>query len=120
MCCIHQLNPSLSAAIGKLDWLLFRRESVPRAPPFVRAAKDYYRIRYVTALVMVRLWWLACRRKEKFSAEEFRQDLIDVPYVVAATYFDGLLTTDDRMKRTFWMTQDFLDRFEALPVAYLA
>jgi hypothetical protein len=110
---------NITALIGELDHLVFRHEPVPRAPAFFSEAKDYYRIRYITALFMARFWWQAYRRPSKFSVAEFRQDLIDVTYVTAATYFDGLLTRDNRMRQTYMATKRFLDDFTYLPVAHL-
>jgi hypothetical protein len=66
----------------------------------------YYKYRWAIAM-----WWLAMdwvqklgSQKTPLNNEKLRNDVIDLEYLIPATYFDGLMSDDEKMKRIYSLT----------------
>jgi hypothetical protein len=81
---------------------LFRDDpSVPKIHSTPIKAKDHFLFRSAIAMRLLALWWAENGGIENVRAEALRNDMIDVTYVVCATYWDGLLTKDKKMRAIY-------------------
>lgn len=96
--------------IVELATMLF--DSDPRVPriegSFVEA-RNYYCFRYATAAVLLALRWAEAGGLQDVRPEKLRNDFVDLSYTTAATYFDGLLTNDEKMTDIYLETSILVD-----------
>ena len=67
-------------------------------------------LRYFYLNMWALLDWEEQGRLEGLSPKKVTNDYLDREYVLAATYFDGLLTKEDRMNVAYRAMQQLLQR----------
>jgi hypothetical protein len=70
---------------------------LPSAPQI----RDTYLFRNAISSYLLALWWISEGGPRNVSAEKMRNDLVDMGYVTYATFFDGLLTKDNKMQQIY-------------------
>lgn len=80
---------------------LFRKhpdvQEIPQAPQ----VKNTYIFRFAIGAYLLNLQWLSDGGIENVSLDRLRNDVVDMFYVAYATFFDGLLTSDNKMKKIY-------------------
>lgn len=101
----------LTGTVFKMTAKLF--ETHPNAYSLPREMKDIrntYIFRYALVGVLVGLKWLGTgiSMKTPPNVKKVRNDIIDANYIVCATFYDGLLTKDQKMAELYDLTQAML------------
>jgi hypothetical protein len=76
------------------------QSGVPK-PRNATSARDFYIFRYAVGMRLLALWWAKNGGIANVKPENLKNDIADLEYAVCATYFDGLLTRDDKMKSIY-------------------
>ncbi len=83
---------------------LFSKEKRPSAPDVFYS----YPFRYATAMYCLNLFWTATGDVTTAPTDKVRNDAMDMTYVAYATFFDGLITRDAKLRALYVLTKDFL------------
>lgn len=75
-------------------------------------AQNHFLFRHAISSYALMLDWFAQGGFETVNVKRFRNDMIDSIYVAYSTFFDGLLTRDEKMKRVRRSTMVFLSEFQ--------
>ena len=93
------------------DSMFANDPTVPKIQGTLAEVRHYYTFRYATASVMLALRWAQSWGAGGARTDKLRNDFVDLSYVTAATYFDGLLTDDKKMSdvyaETVFLIEDF-------------
>lgn len=93
------------------DSLFANDPAVPKIKGTLAEARHYYTLRYATAGVVLAVLWAQAGGASGARTDRLRNDFVDLSYVTAATYFDGLFTNDKRMSdvyaETVFLIEDF-------------
>jgi len=71
-------------------------------------AKNNYMFRWALAGYLLSMKWLSEGGYENLPIPKLQNDIIDMAYVAYATYFDGLLSNDNKMNEIYLLTKAFL------------
>ena len=71
-------------------------------------AKNNYMFRWALAGYLLSMKWLSEGGYESLPIQKLQNDIVDTAYVAYATYFDGLLSNDNKMNEIYLMTKAFL------------
>lgn len=71
-------------------------------------AKNNYMFRWGLAGYLLSIKWLAEGGYENLPIQKLHNDIIDTTYAAYATYFDGLLSRDNKMIEIYLLTKAFL------------
>ena len=84
----------------------------PTAPSFPNAneAPDRFLFRIALCMFLLGLRWIAVGGAANVSAQRLRNDLVDINFAAFATYFEGLLTADDKLMSIYLEAQIWLQR----------
>ncbi len=93
------------------DSLFANDPTVPKIQGTLAEARHYYTFRYATASVVLALLWAQSGGAGGARTDKLRNDFVDLSYVTAATYFDGLLTNDKKMSDIFAETVFLIEDF---------
>lgn len=81
--------------------LLFRNHpDVPFVPQAAQARNSYI-FRFATSTYLLNLRWISDGGIDSVSFDRLQNDIIDMHYVTYATFFDGLLTRDNKMEEIY-------------------
>jgi hypothetical protein len=72
--------------------------------------RNNYLFRLATSLHFLMLRWIAAGGITNLEADKLRNDVIDMSYVAYATFFEGLLTRDKKMRATYREVRLFLEQ----------
>ena len=61
---------------------------------------------------VLRLKWIAEGGIEQYPIEKMRNDLVDITYSAHATYFDGLLSDDQKVNDIYFQAKQFIDNMK--------
>ncbi|MEH2565955.1 hypothetical protein [Bradyrhizobium sp. AZCC 2289] len=80
--------------------------------PDGKEAPDRFIFRIALCMILLALRWISVGGALKVSAPRLRNDLVDINFATFATYFDGLLTADDKLtsiyiEATIWLEKVF-------------
>lgn len=70
-----------------------------------------YIFRNTVSAYFLSLRWIKDGGLDQVGDEKFRNDFVDMSYVTYATYFDGLLTFDEKLIEMYQITLDYLRYF---------
>lgn len=104
----------LTGAVFKMTADFFQIHPSAGSPPSeMKDIRNTYFFRYSLAGVLLALRWvgMGISRKALPKAKKIRNDIIDANYIVCATYYDGLLTGDQKMLELYEMTEALLNHF---------
>jgi hypothetical protein len=83
---------------------LFRKhpdiQEIPPAPQ----VRNSYIFRFAISAYLLNLRWISDGGIENVSLDKLRNDVVDIGYVTYATFFDGLLTKDNKMEEIYQET----------------
>jgi hypothetical protein len=71
-------------------------------------ARNNYMFRWALAGYLLPIKWLAEGGYENLPIQKLQNDIVDTTYVAYATYFDGLLSRDNKMIEIYLLTKVFL------------
>ncbi len=71
-------------------------------------ARNNYMFRWAAAGYLLSIRWLAEGGYESLPVRKMQNDIIDMAYVAYATYFDSLLSHDNKMKEIYLQTMAFV------------
>lgn len=80
---------------------------LPSAPQI----RNTYLFREAISSYLLALWWIAEGGPRNVSAEKLRNDVVDMSYVTYATFFDGLLTKDNKMQQIYKDACFWIEKF---------
>lgn len=90
--------------IMRLAVTLFRNHpDVQRIPKFPQVRNSYI-FRFAISAYLLNLRWISDGGIENVSLDRLRNDVVDMGYVTYATFFDGLLTKDNKMEEIYQET----------------
>lgn len=96
--------------IKALSHTLLQRDNL-LIPATWADAGDWFLVRFAVATHLLTLRWVEVGGASATKPDKIRNDLVDTSYAVYATYFDGLLTTDDKLTSIYLETDVLLERF---------
>lgn len=67
-----------------------------------------YPFRYATAMYCLNLFWTAVGDVTKAPTNKVRNDATDMTYAAYATFFDGIITCDEKLAAVYRLTTAFL------------
>ena len=67
--------------------------------------------RYSLAMYLLGINWIADGGLNNLKPEKMRNDMVDMNYVAYATYFDGLMSNDNKAMQIYSVAMDFLNYF---------
>ena len=105
----HEMISKMINDIMLLTAFLFEGHPDVERIPTVNQVKNSYAFRFALCAYMLMLDWVANGGIDNVSLDKLTSDSIDLHYVAYATYFDGLLTEDDKMKRVHYDSTIVLD-----------
>ncbi|MCX5698821.1 MAG: hypothetical protein NTX01_03905 [Candidatus Omnitrophica bacterium] len=73
---------------------------IPQAPQ----VKNSYIFRFAISAYLLNLRWISDGGIENVNLDRLRNDVVDMNYVTYATFFDGLLTKDNKMEEIYQET----------------
>lgn len=84
----------------------------PTGPSFPSAneAPDRFLFRIALCMFLLGLRWIAVGGAANVSVQRLRNDLVDINFAAFATYFDGLLTADDKLMSIYLEAKIWLER----------
>lgn len=85
----------------------------PSPPPRVRSVDELqntFLFRHSVATFVWSLDWIARGGADNVRADRMRNDVVDVIFATYATFFDGLLSKDDRAQRVYQATHSILSK----------
>lgn len=89
--------------------LMFKKQNeVPNKDTFIR----HYIFRYSLVCYLFALKWISEGGWQSYPKEDMRNDLIDMSYVAYATYFDGVLSKDNKINELYKKTTDFIGKLK--------
>lgn len=71
-------------------------------------ARHYYKFRFAAALWSTAFLRLVEGGANGIRPDKLSNDLLDISYVVSATYYDGIMTNDDRQSKVFNLTASII------------
>lgn len=83
---------------------LFRDHPDIQEIPQVHQVKNSYIFRFAISAYLLNLRWISDGGIENVSLDKLRNDVVDMGYVTYATFFDGLLTKDNKMMEIYQET----------------
>jgi hypothetical protein len=96
--------------IMRLAVTLFRNHpDVQEIPQTIQVARNTYIFRFAISAYLLNLRWISDGGVENVSLDRLRNDVVDMGYVTYATFFDGLLTNDNKMKEIYEETRFILE-----------
>jgi hypothetical protein len=90
--------------------LLAEHPTVP-AFPNAQEAPDRFLFRIALCMLLLGLRWISVGGAANVSPQRLRNDLVDINFATFATYFDGLLTVDDKLISIYLEANIWLERF---------
>jgi hypothetical protein len=96
--------------IKALSHRLLQIDKLP-IPETWAEARDWFLVRFAVATHLLALRWVGVGGTAAAKPNRIRNDLVDVSYAVYATYFDGLLSADDKLNSIYLETDVLLERF---------
>lgn len=72
-------------------------------------AKGNYIFRSAAANFFLGLKWISDSGYENINWEKFQNDVIDMTYVTYGTYFDGVLSKDEKLKQIYKILKQYID-----------
>jgi hypothetical protein len=84
----------------------------PTAPSFpdAREVPDRFIFRIALCMLLLGLRWISVGGAANVSPERIRNDLVDINFAAFATYFDGLLTADDKLISIYLEAKIWLEK----------
>jgi hypothetical protein len=84
----------------------------PTMPSFpdAKEAPDRFIFRIALCMLLLGLRWISVGGAANVSAQRLRNDLVDINFAAFATYFDGLLTADDKLTSIYLEAKIWLER----------
>ena len=98
--CFHVL-----ALCKKLFEMNVDKTQLPEKENFL----NHYIFRYTLSCFFLTLKWLIEHGWTSYSHEGMRNDLVDMSYVAFATYFDGVLSKDNKINSIYPRVIDFIE-----------
>ena len=83
---------------------LFRDHPDVHEIPQTPQVKDSYIFRFAISTYFLSLHWICNGGPGDVKRDKLRNDIVDMSYVTYATFFDGLLTNDNKMKEIYQET----------------
>jgi Cdc6-like AAA superfamily ATPase len=77
--------------------------------PRTSQIRNTYLFREAISIYLLALRWISDGGTGNVSAEKLRNDVVDTSYVAYATFFDGLLTRDNKMHQIYQEACFFLE-----------
>ena len=95
--------------------ILLSEHPAVTAFPEAGEAPDRFIFRFALCGVLLSLRWISVGGAAKVKAERLRNDVVDMNFAAFATYFDGLLTADQKLaslhfEADMWLTHVFSRR----------
>lgn len=112
-----QLARKLLESIVVLTQSLFDRHPQPATVRAVNELPNTFLFRTALCTFVWALDWIAVGGPKGVKAERIRNDLVDVNFSTFATYFDGLLSMDDKPLRIYRRAAFVLDAIASAPVS---
>lgn len=81
--------------------LLFQKHPDVNQMPKADQVRDTYIFRFAVSAYLLSLRWISDRGPGTVRLEKLRNDMVDMNYVAYATFFDGLLTNDNKMNEIY-------------------
>jgi len=97
----HEMITKMIDDVMTLTAFLFEGHPDVNQLPEVRQVKNSYTFRYALSSYLLSLDLIANEGIENALLNKLTSDTIDLHYVAYATYFDGLLTLDKKMRRIY-------------------
>ena len=72
--------------------------------------QNTFLFRHSVATFVWSLDWIARRGADNVRADRMRNDVVDVIFATYATFFDGLLSKDERAQRVYQATHAILSK----------
>jgi hypothetical protein len=79
--------------------------------PDAKEAPDRFIFRLALCMLLLALRWISVGGATNVSPQRIRNDLVDINFAAFATYFDGLLTADDKLASIYQEATIWLERF---------
>lgn len=98
----HQRSIEAIFTLGQS--LLKNDHTIPQLHRVAYLARNYYKLRFAAAMWSTALLRVVDGGAPGISPRTLRNDLLDLSYVVAATYYDGIMTNDQRLTKVFTLT----------------
>jgi hypothetical protein len=92
-----------------LSALLIRNHPETRLVPTARQLRNTYIFRYSLCSYLLALDWLERGGLNNIRTDRLSNDLTDMTYAAYATFFDGILSNDDKLNRVYEMATIFLE-----------
>jgi hypothetical protein len=97
----HELLSKFVAHVCLLAAMLFRDHPLVRKVPSFDLARNRFLFRLALCVHIWTIEWIAAGSAPKVSTATIRNDIIDLHFVTYATYFDGLMSDDQRSLRIY-------------------
>ncbi len=94
----------ISKDIMLLAVFLFREHPDIQEIPQTPQVKNSYIFRFAISAYLLNLLWITNGGIDNVSQDKLRNDIVDMGYVTYGTFFDGLLTRDNKMKEIYQET----------------
>lgn len=91
--------------------VLFSDLIPPIPPPPAREAAYSLLFRFALSLHARAVWWISHGGHEQLRPDRLRNDGIDTVYVAYSTFFDGIITEDNRMRDVHLLATSILAMF---------
>ena len=82
--------------------------------PDAKEAPDRFLFRIALCMLLLALRWISVGGASNVNARRLRNDMVDVNFAAFATYFDGLLTADDKLASIYLEAKIWLERIFSL------
>jgi hypothetical protein len=90
--------------------ILLREHPAVTNFPQAHEAPDRFVFRIALCGLLLALRWIAVGGAANVRAERLRNDVVDMNFAVFATYFDGILTADQKLASLYYETNIWLTR----------
>lgn len=92
------------------------RESHPHPVknPLANEYINTFIFRYTIGVVYLNIEWIGSGSNNLSNIAKLRNDIVDVNFATYATYFDGILTKDNKLLKTYSRMRGTLDIFEKI------
>ncbi len=114
-----QMREKLVENVMSLAKELFKSDPNRTATPTLREARDMFSFRYAICSYVSILKRIEDGGAGKTKPEQLRNDVVDINFATFATYFDGLLTADQKAGNTYTDAEFLLREVFAMPPAWL-
>lgn len=79
--------------------------------PDAKEAPDRFVFRVALCMLLLALRWISVGGATNTRPQRIRNDLVDINFAAFATYFDGLLTADDKLASIYQEAHIWLEKF---------